>query len=421
MHAGSVGGADDFNGADSAQNPYATDFYADADKAHGVTSIVIPAGVESIDPAFFQLFPNAASVNVAEGNQHLISYNGMLFGVSDAGEPTDLLLVPEGMEGAAVLPYSLATVPACAFSRCNKLSAIVFPKGSAASTRLTARNGILYSENQNDSGEPDGTLTLLAAPPALGASASIAPECTQIAEGAFWGNESLRTIIAAGPIASIATGAASSDGTSLPAFDQQVIAEATVLTTECAAWEAAGFTHFAEPAEPGDATTLAKDESGFVYTLMEDGHLSVKWLGDAPATGARTIVEKATLNGVDYTVTTIEDGAFRGQTELTELVLPGTITSIGASAFEGCTALTDLAIPASMRTIGSRAFAGSGIAALTLPASVATIGDEVFADCSDLTTLATMGTVADVAASALTGTAGVSVYVPYREIGRAHV
>ncbi len=407
--------------AASASNPYATDFYADADKAQGVTSITIPATVESVDPAFFQLFPNAASVNVAEGNQHLTSYNGMLFGADDAKEPTDLLLVPEGMEGAAVLPVSLATVPACVITRCNKLSAIVFPKGSTAPTRLTARNGILYSENQNDSGEPDGTLTLLAAPPALGASASIAPECTQIAEGAFLGNDDLRTIIASGAIATIgAPLSASDDGSDatedepIPAFAEEALAEATVLTTERAAWEAAGFTHFAEPAEPGDATTLAKDESGFVYTLMEDGHLSVKWQGEAPASGTRTIVEKATLNGVDYTVTTIEDGAFRGQTELTELVLSGTITSIGASAFEGCTSLTTITIPASVRTIGARAFAGSGIAALTLPTSVAAIGDGAFAECPELKTLIALGEIAGISATALTGDTGLSIYTPYR-------
>lgn len=35
--------------------------------------------VASIDLAFFQLFPNAASIEVAEGNPYYQSYNGMLF------------------------------------------------------------------------------------------------------------------------------------------------------------------------------------------------------------------------------------------------------------------------------------------------------------------------------------------------------
>ena len=78
-----------------------------------MTSISIPAGVERIDPAFFQLFPNAASVTVAGDNPHFRSFNGMLL----SEQMTSLLLVPEGMEGVAVLPESLATVPAYVISR----------------------------------------------------------------------------------------------------------------------------------------------------------------------------------------------------------------------------------------------------------------------------------------------------------------
>ena len=345
-----------------------------------------------------------------------------------------LTLVPEGFEGNAVLPADMATVPACVFSRCIKLTAITVANakaGSTAASAFTSKDGILYSRNED--GE---TLTLIAAPAGLGASASIASSCTRIAEGAFTGNTSLRTIIASGAVEDIATGDAANEGSSsVPAFDQQTIAEATVLADERHAWESAGFTRFASPARPGDATTLAPDESGFVYTLMEDGHLSVRWLGDAPATGARTIVEKATLNGVDYTVTAIEDGALRGQTELTALVLPDTIASIGANAFEGCTALASMSIPGSVRTIGEaafegcaslteialnqgtatiseRAFAGTAIDKLTLPASVEAIGDAAFDGCASLSRILLLGAPVSVSSSALGSATGVAIYAP---------
>jgi len=342
-----------------------------------------------------------------------------------------LTLVPEGFEGNAVLPAEMATVPACVFSRCIKLTAITVANAKAGSTAASAfisKDGILYSRNED--GE---TLTLIAAPAGLGASASIASSCTRIAEGAFTGNASLRTIIASGAVEDIAAG----DGTAspVPAFDQQAIAEATVLADERSAWERAGFTRFSSSARPGDSTTLAPDESGFIYTLMEDGHLSVRWAGDAPATGERTIVESATLHGVNYTVTAIEDGALRGQSELTALVLPDTIASIGANAFEGCTALTSMSIPGSVRTIGEaafegcaslteialnqgtatiseRAFAGTAIEDLTLPASVEAIGDAAFDGCASLSCILLLGAPVSVSSSALGSATGVAIYAP---------
>ncbi len=397
-----------------------------------MTSISIPAGVEQIDPAFFQLFPNAASVTVAGDNPHFQSFNGMLL----SEQMTSLLLVPEGMEGVAVLPESLATVPAYVISRCKKLYGLSFQPGSTGNNAFTTQDGVLYTNDLT---------TLLAAPAGIGASVAIAPECTAIAEGAFWGNDGLKTIISNGDVSDIAAGAENAESEAdapapASAFAPATIETGTVITEDRSAWEAAGFTHFAEPAKPGDATTLAPDESGFVYTLMEDGHLSVKWVGDAPATGERTIVESATLHGVNYTVTTIEDGAFRDQTELTKLTLPSTITSIGdsafagctalgsiqipgstisigASAFEGCTSLASIALGSGLRTIGERAFAGTALPELILPASVQSIGSSAFAGCEQLRTIVARGTVAHVSETALADTAGVSIYAPYAEDG----
>lgn len=167
-------------------NPYLTTRYAASAKAPAVTSITIPATVTTIDPAFFQLFPNAASINVAEGNSTYASNCGLLL---DAAQ-TSLISVPEGMKGAAVLPATIATVPAYVFSRCTKLSAIaISDSGSARSESFASENGILYTADKT---------TLLAAPPALGATATLAAECRTIGEGAFYGNTTLQNIIAIG-------------------------------------------------------------------------------------------------------------------------------------------------------------------------------------------------------------------------------
>lgn len=78
-----------------------------------VVSVTIPATVKDIDTSIFAAFPNLRTVAVDDSNETFRSLNDMLFNK----ELSSLLLVPEGMEGAAVIPDTLATVPACVFSR----------------------------------------------------------------------------------------------------------------------------------------------------------------------------------------------------------------------------------------------------------------------------------------------------------------
>lgn len=77
-------------------------------------------------------------------------------------------------------------------------------------------------------------------------------------------------------------------------------------------------------------------------------------------TGKLTIPEKVEVDGVDYTVTKIAEDAFKGNTDLTEVTIPGTVTTIGAGAFEGCTNLKAIYVlsptPASLAAaVSSRA------------------------------------------------------------------
>ncbi len=77
-------------------------------------------------------------------------------------------------------------------------------------------------------------------------------------------------------------------------------------------------------------------------------------------TGKLTIPEKVEVDGVEYTVTEIAEDAFKGNTDLTEVTIPGTVTTIGAGAFEGCTNLKAIYVlsptPASLAAaVSSRA------------------------------------------------------------------
>ena len=99
-------------------------------------TVVIPASVASVDQAAFE-GSSVASVEVADGNPHLSSYDGMLF---DA-DLTCLLLVPEGKQGAARIPKEAEVVDPSCFSHSAGVDAISVEAGSAA---FSSRNGCLY-------------------------------------------------------------------------------------------------------------------------------------------------------------------------------------------------------------------------------------------------------------------------------------
>ena len=74
------------------------------------------------------------------------------------------------------------------------------------------------------------------------------------------------------------------------------------------------------------------------YEVKDDHTVAVKVL-EPDETGKVEIPEKVEIDGVEYTVTEIAEDAFKGNTDLTEVTIPGTVTTIGAGAFEGCTNL----------------------------------------------------------------------------------
>ena len=52
--------------------------------------------------------------------------------------------------------------------------------------------------------------------------------------------------------------------------------------------------------------------------------------------GAITIPESVTYNGVTYSVTSIGNSAFRDCSRLTSVTIPNSVTTIGREAFSGC-------------------------------------------------------------------------------------
>ena len=95
--------------------------------------------------------------------------------------------------------------------------------------------------------------------------------------------------------------------------------------------------------------------------------------------GAVTIPESVTYNGVTYSVTSIGKEAFYYCRGLPSVTIPNSVTSIGERAFSYCSGLTSVTIPNSVTSIGERAFYYcSGLTSVTIPSSVTSIGEEAF-------------------------------------------
>ncbi len=97
---------------------------------------------------------------------------------------------------------------------------------------------------------------------------------------------------------------------------------------------------------------------------------------------------KMSINLSDTDLTTIADGVFANNTNITTVTLPDTLTTIGDKAFSGCTGLTAIVIPENVTSIGSHAFEGcDSVTAVTIPAKVETIGEAPFEGCTALATI----------------------------------
>ena len=151
----------------------------------GVASVTLPASVNDVDDRAF-CSSDVASVTVADGNQTYSSFDGALY---DADQ-LSLLLIPEGKQGAVLLPKTAEVAEASVFSHCPLVDSISVEEDGAA---FASENGLLY----------DASLTTLLRVPAGATEITIRDGCTTIAAGALEACAKLTTINAPTTVSSI--------------------------------------------------------------------------------------------------------------------------------------------------------------------------------------------------------------------------
>lgn len=187
-----------------------------------------------------------------------------------------------------------------------------------------------------------------------------------------------------------------------------------------------------------------EDTKGLTFSFSEDGQ-TVSITG---FDGSRSVVEiPETYGGAK--VTSIAAGAFRGQTMITDVVIPEGVTYIGREAFAGCSALVRVKIPTSVTQVGANLFEGTpydstltgelvyinsilyrcqsdavtvsirqgttviaeeafinrvNLAGIVVPDGVSYIGSNAFKNCSALSQIEIPKSVRDIVANAFDGT-----------------
>ena len=138
--------------------------------------------------------------------------------------------------------------------------------------------------------------------------------------------------------------------------------------------------------------------------------------GSGKYTGHIAIPSSITVNGTEYSVTSIGKSAFQECIGLTSLTIPNSVTSIGDYAFENCSGLTStsIEIPNSVTSIGEYAFAFCrGLTSVTIPGSVTSIGYSAFSGCSGLTSVTIPNSVTSIASWSFSGCSALtSVTIP---------
>lgn len=126
-----------------------------------------------------------------------------------------------------------------------------------------------------------------------------------------------------------------------------------------------------------------------VWSLSDDGTLTIRGSGDMPYIGSRNYwlkySSKIQRAVVKPGITSIGDYAFYYCRTLKEIELPDTITKIGTNSFQDCSGLERIIFPESLISIGSNAFIRcSGLKSIVIPPNTTTIIQEAFSYCYNL-------------------------------------
>ena len=189
-------------------------------------------------------------------------------------------------------------------------------------------------------------------------------------------------------------------------FDQSVLANATLYVPRGAVsnyqavegWRL--FSHIQEAEADYNYDFYAY---GIFYKYMTNSTVMVTYRDEDfnSYSGTVTVPQALSYNGTGYSVTTIDEFAFRECSGLMGVVLPSGLDSIGRYAFMNCARLTEIEIPNTVSKMGNAVFQGcSNVKSIMFPAMLTEINASMCRNCYGLETLIIPSGVTNIYASA---------------------
>lgn len=154
----------------------------------------------------------------------------------------------------------------------------------------------------------------------------------------------------------------------------------------------------------GSYTIITNQDYELQYTVtkLSPAECSVKCfnLTSENAIDVIQIAETMTIEGKEFTVTSIASTGFSYCYSARKFELPSTITSIGDQAFYYCNLATEIAIPENVVHIGNKAFYGCPITEVIIPSGVTKINNGTFELCTELSNVEIPNGVTEIGAMA---------------------
>ena len=122
----------------------------------------------------------------------------------------------------------------------------------------------------------------------------------------------------------------------------------------------------------------------FYYEANVENMTATLVAGEQPYSGVVSIPATALYKGRVFSVTAI-NGAFSGNTTLTQVIIPESVTSLGKKTFFGCVGLQKVQGLDNIEEFGDSCFTGcTALATLPFPVKLRSLGKATFANCDAL-------------------------------------